>query len=287
MVTLSLHILATKWTGISWQSRKSRSSVTLVHSWRVITFDWHVKASSGTFHLLCHNLAVDALNKVTGGKAAAVSLWIDCVESYMICKTLWHTTGIINSTAVTTLNVSLSTRSAVSWVCVRLQRNVSFNWSTKISQTTMFVYLWYLVSRLYLADLKCLDWFHQTGENLRWSRKLSELTEDSTKRGSRFDFGFFSDSAHHQLKTTLLALTATLQRFMGLETETQFVQAQVAKSFNTTHIENTLKNRTTFAFPHTNHQHPKFKCGTQQYNQCLDATLDKKKLDKVSETHTK
>lgn len=39
---------------------------------------------------------------------------------------------------------------------------------------------------------------------------------------------FFKDATHQELKSTQLALTAELQRFVGLETEAQIVQVQVA-----------------------------------------------------------
>lgn len=166
MVTLSLHILATRRTGISLQNREAKSSVTLMHTWHVITFDWHVETPGGTFRFLCRNLTDVVLNKVTGGKAwsaAAVSLWTDCVESCMICKALWHTATIINSTAVTTLNVSSSTRSAANWLCVRLQRNVSFHWSTNISQTTGFISALFssliIFGRLKVRALISLGWW--------------------------------------------------------------------------------------------------------------------------------
>lgn len=159
MVTLSLHILATRWTGISLQNRKSRSSFTLMHVWHVITFDWHVETSAWTFHLFIDNLVVTILNKLIRGKglsAAAVPRWAGCVVSYMICKALEHTTAIINSAAVTTVNVSMSTKGTVNWVCVRLG-NAYFD-----TQKSPRKQHWYicgvLVDLFYLADLKSLDW---------------------------------------------------------------------------------------------------------------------------------
>lgn len=153
MVTLSLHILATRWTGISLQNRKSRFCA---------TFDWHVETSAWTFHLFVHNLEVTVLNKLIRGKAlsaAAVPRWAGCVVSYMICKILEHTTAIINSTDVTTVNVSMSTKGTVNWVCVRLG-NAYFD--TQISPRKQH---WCLHS-FWLQRL------HLTRANLRWRSKL-------------------------------------------------------------------------------------------------------------------
>lgn len=123
MVTLSLHILAAGWTGISLQNRKSRCSVTLMHVWHVRAWDWHVGTSAQTFRfclptILCSPFWMklqEAKHRMLLQSPAG------CVVSHMIRKTLEHTIAITNSAAVTTVNVSMSTKSTLNWVCVRLQ----------------------------------------------------------------------------------------------------------------------------------------------------------------------
>lgn len=224
MVTLSLHVLATRWTGISLQNRKSKSRVTLMHIWRVTTCEWHAETSAGTFHLLFHGLAVVVLNKVIRGKAssaAAVSLWTDCVESYMLCKTLWHTSTIINCT-VTTLNVSLPTRNTVNWVCVRLQRNVSFNWYTKVSQTTTFIYQWYLVIIIGRFEVLGLVWLTlaPTTASDWWKSQMKAQNEWTDWRlyiAADFLF-FFSDSTDGDIAEIHRLLKLFRQRILTLHT---------------------------------------------------------------------
>lgn len=180
MVTLSLHILAARWTGISLQNRKSRSCVTLIYVWHAITFDWHVETSAWTFHLFIHNLEVTVLNKLIRGKAlsaAAVPRWAGCVVSYMICKTLEHTTAIINSADVTTVNVSMSTKGTVNWVCVRLG-NAYFD--TQISPRNQH---WCLHS-FWLQRL------HLTGENIRWSHWMQQHNSLLTYKNVVFSINF-------------------------------------------------------------------------------------------------
>lgn len=59
MVTLNLHILATRQTGINPRTRKSKCSVTLMHRWHVITF-----GTAPTFHLFFTILRSPLLNKL-------------------------------------------------------------------------------------------------------------------------------------------------------------------------------------------------------------------------------